>query len=79
MKEEDLAAAAVATILAGTDLTLHLPANEKWPEGWPRGELLSVTDKGKNISFNPIKILAFMQKLAKLRNNPEVSNGKCDK
>ena len=69
MAPEELAARAVGAILAGTDLTLHLPAGEKWPRGWPRGELLSVNvDKGRNISFDPLKILGFMQKLAKLDN-----------
>ena len=66
MNAEEMGAAAVGAILAGTDLTLHLPKDEKWPPGWPRGELLSITDKGKNVSFNPLKILAHMQKLARL-------------
>lgn len=52
MTPERLGAAAVAAILAGTDITLHLPAGEKWPQGWPRGDLLSVTDLGKNYSFD---------------------------
>lgn len=73
MKPEELAARAVGAILVGTDLTLHLPAGEKWPQGWPRGELLSVTNEGKNISFNPLKVLAFMQRLAKL-DNGKLSN-----
>ena len=68
MAPEELAAMAVSAILAGTDLTLHLPAKEKWPQGWPRGELLSVNEKGKNISFDPLKVLGFMQRLAKLDN-----------
>ncbi len=68
MKPEELGAVAVGAILAGTDLTLHLPAGEKWPQGWPRGELLSVTERGRNYSFNPLKVLAFMQRLGKLDN-----------
>ena len=68
MKPEELGAVAVGAILAGTDLTLHLPAGEKWPQGWPRGELLSVTERGRNYSFNPLKVLAFMQRLGKLSN-----------
>ena len=68
MKPEELGAVAVGAILAGTDVTLHLPAGEKWPQGWPRGELLSVTERGRNYSFNPLKVLAFMQRLGKLGN-----------
>ena len=74
MTPEELAAGAVAAILAGTDLTLHLPKGEKWPQGWPRGELLSVNDIGKNLSFDPLKVLGFMQRLAKLDNMPKPSN-----
>lgn len=70
MKPEELGAASVAAILTGTDLTLHLPKGEKFPQGWPRGELLSVTEKGKNFSFNPLKLLAYLQKLGKLSNAP---------
>ncbi len=68
MKPEELGAAAIGAILAGTDMTLTLPAGEKWPQGWPRGELLSVTPTGRNVSFNPLKVLAFMQRLGKLNN-----------
>jgi len=74
MAPEELGAAAVATILAGTDMTLHLPKGEKWPQGWPRGELLSVSEIGSNYSFNPLKVLGFMQRLAKLGNMPKRSN-----
>jgi hypothetical protein len=70
MKPEELGGAALGAILAGTDMTLYLPKGEKFPQGWPRGELLSVTEKGRNMSFNPIKVLAFMQKLGKLGNVP---------
>ena len=66
MTPQEIAARAVSAILQGTDLTLHLPTGEKFPKGWPRGELLSMNDKGKNFSFDPLKILGFMQKLAKL-------------
>lgn len=68
MAPEELGAAALGAILAGTDMTLHLPQCEKWPDGWPRGELLSVNEIGKNYSFNPLKVLGFMQRLAKLSN-----------
>lgn len=68
MAPEELAARAVGALLAGTDITLHLKKGDKYPYGWPRGELLSVSDMGKNYSFNPLKILAVMQKLAKLDN-----------
>ena len=68
MAPEELASAAVGAILAGTDMTLVLPKSEKWPDGWPRGELLSATERGSIYSFNPLKVLAFMQRLAKLGN-----------
>ena len=68
MRPEELGAAALCAILDGTDMTLTLPAGEKWPQGWPRGELLSVTATGKNVSFDPLKVLAFMQRLGKLDN-----------
>lgn len=68
MEVKTLCEAALSAIIAGTDMTLHLPAGEKWPLGWPRGELLSVTEKGKNCSFDPLKVLAHVQRLAKLSN-----------
>lgn len=68
MRPEALAAAAAGAILAGTDMTLHLPAGKKWPQGWSRGQLLSVTDLGRNVSYDPLKVLAFMQRTAKLSN-----------
>ena len=71
MKPEELGAAAVSAILVGTDLTLHLPKGEKLPQGWPRGELLNVTETGRNMSFDPIKLLAYLQKLGKLSNIPK--------
>ena len=74
MAPEKLGAAAVATILAGSDMTLHLPKGAKWPQGWPRGELLSESALGKNYSFNPLKVLGFMQRMAKLGNVPKRSN-----
>lgn len=68
MTPDKLGLAALCAILQGTDVTLNLPLEEKWPKGWPRGELLSVNDTGKNYSFNPVKVLSFMHKLAKLSN-----------
>tara|TARA_R110000868_G_scaffold74752_4_gene216282 strand:+ start:1170 stop:1394 length:225 start_codon:yes stop_codon:yes gene_type:complete len=71
VKPEELKARAVAAILAGTDLTLHLPKGAKFPKGWPRGDLLSVTDKGRNYSYDPLKLLAYIQKLGKLSYAPK--------
>lgn len=68
MSPDKLGFAALSAILEGADMTLHIPHKEKWPTGWPRGELLSVNDMGKNYSFNPVKVLAFMHKIAKLSN-----------
>ena len=51
MKPETLAILASQAIVGGTSLTLSIPSTEKWPKGWPRGELMSVNDKGiKNYS-----------------------------
>lgn len=68
MSPDKLGLDTLSAILAGTDMTLHIPSGEKWPQGWPRGELLSVNDMGKNYSFDPVKVLSFMHKLAKLSN-----------
>ena len=62
----ELSSAAVGALLAGKNITLHLPVGEKWPPWWPRGELLSVNDLGKNVSFDPLKVLASLQRLAKI-------------
>lgn len=66
MEVETLCKVAMTALINGTDLTLHLPHGEKWPLGWPRGKLLSVNDRGKNAAFDPLKVLAHVQRLAKL-------------
>ena len=38
-------------------------AGKRWPTGFPRGELLSINQAGdRNASFDPVKVLAWMQK-----------------
>ena len=69
MEVKTLCSLAVAAIIEGRDITLHLPAGQKWPPGFPRGELLSVNDLGRNASFDPLKVLAHVQRLGKLQNN----------
>lgn len=71
MEVTDMCQAAVNAIINGTDLILHLPAGEQWPLGWPRGELLSKTEKGENRSFDPLKVLGHVQRLAKLANGSQ--------
>jgi hypothetical protein len=68
MQPEQLGAACACAIISGTNITLVLPEGEKWPQSWPRGELLCVTDKGRAYSFDPLKILGALQKMAKLNN-----------
>ena len=68
MTPEKLAAGCAAAIINGSNITLLLPSGEKWPPGWPRGELLCVTSDGRSVSFDPLRVLASMQKLAKLGN-----------
>lgn len=60
-----LAFAAANAILHDTNITLFLPAGEKWPPGFPRGELLSIVPTGRNVSFDPIKVLAHIQRVIK--------------
>jgi hypothetical protein len=49
-------------VIAGTGITLSLPKGERWPAGFPRGELLSVNLQGvRNVSFNPVRVLAWVQ------------------
>jgi len=42
-------------------MTLVLPRKFKRPSGFPRGELLSETERGKVYSFNPDKIIAWLK------------------
>lgn len=53
-------------VLAGGNITLSLPKGEKWPAGFPRGELLSENLEGaRNVSFDPVRVLAWAQKAIK--------------
>lgn len=46
-------------LMAGQNITLSLPKGYKWPHKFPRGELLSVgTDGARNVSFDPLRVLA---------------------
>lgn len=50
-------------IMAGSNITLSLQPGAKWPAGFPRGELLSVNQAGvTNASFDPLKVLGWVQK-----------------
>lgn len=78
MEAEKLCAAAVAAILHGTDITLNLPTGEKWPKGWPRGELLSVNATGQNRSFDPATVLAHVQKFVRAERLKDISVDDCN-
>ena len=43
-------------------MTLVFGLGAKKPKGFPRGELLSETERGRVYSFNPDKVLAWLAK-----------------
>ncbi|PHR99233.1 MAG: hypothetical protein COA78_25150 [Blastopirellula sp.] len=43
-------------------VSLAFPIGQKRPKGFPRGELLSETSRGKVYSFDPDKILSWLAK-----------------
>lgn len=45
---------------AGTNMTLVLPRCFKRPPGFPRGELLSETERGRVYSFKPERVLRWV-------------------
>ena len=54
------------SIITGHGITLGIAAGERWPKGFPRGELLSVGADGiRNVSFDPLRVLAWVQKQVK--------------
>lgn len=67
MNVPELVAACAGAVLAGTTVTLSLPAGlARWPQGFPRGELLSVSADGvRNVAFDPVRVLAWVQKATK--------------
>ena len=43
-------------------ITMSLPAGIKWPQGFPRGTLLSVNPAGlRNYAIDPAKVLAWLR------------------
>lgn len=66
MTVPELCLLCATAVMHGQGLTLTLPSGARWPAGFPRGELLSINKQGdKNVSFDPIRILAWMQKSTK--------------
>jgi hypothetical protein len=66
MNIPDLCAACTQAIMAGQNITLSLPPGCSWPNGFPRGELLSVGATGcKNVSHDPVRVLAWVQRATK--------------
>ena len=43
-------------------MSLVFPRGKKLPPGFPRGELLSETDRGRVYSFDPDKVIAWLKK-----------------
>lgn len=63
MNVSELCLESAKAVLHGQQLTLTLPAGQRRPAGFPRGELLSVNQAGdRNVSFDPVKVLAWLQK-----------------
>jgi len=53
-------------LMAGQNITLALPKGARWPHRFPRGELLSVgTNGARNVSFDPLRVLAWVQQATK--------------
>lgn len=66
MNVQDLCFECARAVVEGRYMTLSLPEGGKWPAGFPRGELLSVNMHGtKNASFNPVRVLAWVQSATK--------------
>lgn len=62
MRVDELCFACARAVVEGQNITLSLPKGSRWPSGFPRGELLSVGTSGhKNCSFNPVRVLAWVQ------------------
>ena len=53
-------------LMAGHHLTLGLPKGCSWPPRFPRGALLSVgTNGARNVSIDPLRVLAWVQQSTK--------------
>ena len=74
MNPDELGARALRAVLAGRNMTLYLPAYAAWPKGWPRGARLSADRTGAHYSYDPLKVLAYIQRLGKLINQGPESN-----
>ena len=61
----ELAAAALRALLDGTSVTLTVLDGKHPARGWPRGELMCVNAHGRSYSYDPIKVLKYLQKLVK--------------
>lgn len=53
----------------GLGMMLVLPPNWKRPPGFPRGEFLSDNDRGEVYSFDPDKMIAWLEKNNLVDNN----------
>ena len=66
MNVQELCFECAKAVIEGRHMTLTLPKGRRWPAGFPRGELLSVNLHGdKNASFNPVRVLAWVQDTTK--------------
>jgi hypothetical protein len=51
--------------MEGQNITLSLSAGDRWPHKFPRGELMSITSSARNVSFDPLRVLAWVQQATK--------------
>ena len=53
-------------LMAGQNITLSLQKGYSWPPRFPRGKLLSVgTNGARNVSIDPLRVLAWVQQSTK--------------
>ena len=61
MSPKEMEAVCLAAIPAGLGVTLSTPRGQRMPQGFPRGELLSVNDRWSNSSYKPQAVLRWMR------------------
>ena len=71
MTRDELASACTERLTKGLKIMLTLPPGARWPKGWPRGEMANETERGRVCYFDPLKILAWIQRAARAENEQE--------
>ena len=66
MNVPTLCLACTQALMAGQNITLSLQKGYSWPPRFPRGKLLSVgTNGARNVSIDPLRVLAWVQQSTK--------------